>query len=153
MVSNGSDVMPSYITPTFSWNGITLSLNINDNAITTQLPEASATAAGVITTNAQSFEGVKTFNSINVNNTLAVAGGATFSDNISIASNIILGGSITTSGTNSQIKMSESQVEIDTPSLYLNGDIIKLGPDNYGDELPKTGLTEGRIFFLLTPEN
>ena len=153
LVSNGSDVMPSYITPTFSWNGITISLNINDNAITTQLPEASATAAGVITTNAQSFEGVKTFNSINVNNTLAVAGGATFSDNISIASNIILGGSITTSGTNSQIKMSESQVEIDTPSLYLNGDIIKLGPDNYGDELPKTGLTEGRIFFLLTPEN
>lgn len=152
LVSNGPGVMPSYISPSFSWNDTTLNLNINGAITSTTLPNATATAAGIVTTGNQTFGGVKTFNSINVNNTLSVTNNATFSNSISVASNIVLGGNITTSGTNSQIKMSEGQVEIDTPSLYLNGDIIKLGPDNYGDELPTTGLTEGRIFFLLTPE-
>ena len=153
LVSNGYNAMPTYITPSFSWSGETsLDLNINGIvAATAVLPEATNEHPGIVTTVNQQFSGLKIFDNIIVNDILS-AQNAEIENNVFIQNDITLGGRIKSSHLQSQIFMNDNQIEINTPSLYLNGDIIKVSSDNYGEHLPDTGLEEGRIFFLLTPE-
>ena len=153
LVSNGYNAMPTYITPSFSWTGETsLDLNINGVvAATAVLPEATNEHPGIVTTVNQQFSGLKIFDNIIVNDILS-AWNVEIESNVFIQNDITLGGRIKSSHLSSQIIMNDNQIEINTPSLYLNGDIIKVSSNNYGEHLPDTGLEEGRIFFLLTPE-
>ena len=158
LVSNGQEAIPTYITPSFYWNPnetTILNLDINGIIVTSaKLPEADDVNPGIVTVGTQQFGGYKIFENIKINGSLTVDENIEVTNNIFVKNNIILdnGKSIKSSTYQSQIIMNDNQVEINTPSLYLNGDIIKVSSDNYGERLPDTGLEEGRIFFLLTPE-
>lgn len=84
----GGNGTPKFVTPAVSWvagttAGPTFRLAINSTNYDAVIPSASGTASGVVTTNAQTFKGVKTFSDGIVCN-----GTATFNQKFTISGNI-----------------------------------------------------------------
>ncbi len=81
----GSSAAPKFVTPTVSWdNGTTagpvFKLTVDTTNYTATIPSASNTASGIVTTDTQTFKGVKTFSDGLISN-----GGATFNDVVTIS--------------------------------------------------------------------
>ena len=159
LVSNGTDVNPIYTSPSFSaWTGGKAAgpkLNLVINGITTTapaIPSASTSASGIVTTGEQTFAGTKNFSgAVAVNNTFSVKDTLDAAGLINAQQDIQAASKVKSSDSSSYIDFSNNtELNIKTAKLNLNGEKILLSSSNYGTELPEEGMEEGQIFFLLT---
>ena len=113
--SANSSGVPSFTSPTWTWTGgttagPTLSLNLHSKAWTTAaIPSASASASGIVTTDTQTFAGVKTFS--NTTASTAYNKGA-----------VVIGGGLGVAG-----------------NIYSNGNLNMTGTGTFGGDITVTG--------------
>lgn len=104
VLSPNSSGVPSFASPSFTWNagttaGPTLSLNIQSKAWTSgSIPSASGTASGIVTTGSQTFAGKKTFSNT-TSSTSTTTGAVIIKGGVGIAGNIYAGGNAVINGT------------------------------------------------------
>lgn len=84
LVGGGADAAPKFVAPAVNWvagstAGPVFKLTIDTTDYTATIPSASNTASGIVTTEAQTFKGIKTFSS-----GIVVNGITTFNEKVNI---------------------------------------------------------------------
>ena len=127
ILSPNSSGVPSFASPSFTWNagttaGPTLSLNIQSKAWTSaSIPSASGTASGIVTTSSQTFAGAKTFSNTTASSStttgaVIVKGGVGIGGNIHVGGNSVFGGDLTINKGN--LIVNDGEIKIGTSTEY-----------------------------------